>query len=616
MNVPWNPVVFVDISGSLLMLLISAWCAVYSWHLAKKRADDVFRNYLYLFMLAILFFAVSRSFGHLFKQLLLLNDMTGTWKQIAPYSGAVNSVAFVVIFALSLYFNRFQKVHSEIERYKDNLEDMIATRTEELETAKNTLENILDNSNPINITTTNFDLMRANEAYYSLWPTTGGNNRTIKCYDSRPGEHCHTDSCPLKLIIEGQEEVVQEVSKKLNGDTKDFIITARPFRAVDGTLIGMVESFQDITLRKQAERAMSESEERFRKIFESNPDPVILAKLEDGTIIDVNREFETATGISRQEALGRNSDQLGLWEEHSFREAFRQRLRSEGEVNNFEATFRVTDGNIKTGLMSGSLLTVNNETCILLVIRDITTEKAAERTLIEMDRMKSEFISTAAHELNTPLSTMMGYTEFLRDPEAFGDFTEEQKKDFINEVYENGEALSRIIEDLLDISRIESGKPIPLVLQETNILEMLRKKVKTYQTHNTGHTFHLELPEAPKQPNLVIDRHRINQALENLLSNAVKYSHKNTEILLVGKETEAGWEIRVKDQGIGMNTEQLARIFDKFYRADASNTATKGLGLGMSIVKQSIEAHGGNIHVTSDVNKGTVVTFFLPYRAA
>jgi PAS domain-containing protein len=256
----------------------------------------VFRNYLFLFTVAIAFFAVSRSFGHLVKQVLLLNDMGPVWKQISPFSGAVNSTTFVVIFAFGIYFRRFQKVHQEIEYYKGNLEEMIAQRTDELEKSRNVLENILNNSNPINITNTNFDLVRANDAYYSYWPVVG-KGETTKCYESRPGGHCHTDDCPLKLIVEGHDEVVQEVTKDIDGEIKDFIVTARPFRDLDGTLIGMVESFQDITLRKRAERAMQESEERFRLVFESNPDPVVLARLEDGKFLDVNKAFEESTGM-------------------------------------------------------------------------------------------------------------------------------------------------------------------------------------------------------------------------------------------------------------------------------------------------------------------------------
>jgi len=488
MNVSWTPVVYADIAGSILMLLFSCWCAIHSWQLAKKRPDADFYNYLFLFTMAIVFFAISRSFGHLIKYVLILNDLELVWQRIAPFSGAVNSTAFVVIFAFGISFHRFQKVHMEIENYRDNLEKMIATRTDELEKANNTLENILNNSNPINITGINFELLQANEAYYSIWPRAGEDSEAVKCFESRPGIYCHTDACPLKLIVEGHEEVVQEVSKHIQGETRDFITTARPFRDVDGQLIGMVESFQDITLRKQA-----------------------------------------------------------------------------------------------------------------------------EKVLIEMDNIKSEFISTAAHELNTPLSSMLGYTEFLLTPEKFGGFTDEQKAEFIEEVHVNAEALSRLVADLLDISRIEKGKPIPMALQEEDFVAVLRKKVRSFSLLHSGRSFRLDLPSDISQPFLVIDRHRINQALENLLNNAVRYSPEEKEIVITGRENMTGWEIRIADQGVGMNAEQLERIFEKFYRGDASNTATEGLGLGMSIVKQSIEAHGGEIRVESAEGKGTTVILNLPY---
>jgi PAS domain S-box-containing protein len=616
MNAPWSLIVFVDIAGSVLMLMLSCLCALYAWQLIKNKPDDVFRNFIFLFTLSILFFSVSRSFGHLVKQILLLNGMESIWAQIAPFSGAVNSTTFIVIFALSLSFNRFQKVHSEIEHYKDNLEVMIKKRTTELENSKNTLENILNNSNPINITTTNFDLIQANEAYYSLWPNDLNNPEIIKCYESRPGDHCHTDECPLKLIIDGSKEVVQEVSKDLSGEIKDFIITARPFHDVDGKLIGMVESFQDITQRKRAEKAMQDSEERFRQIFQSNPDPVILARLQDGTILDVNKAFETATGITRVTALGHNSEELALWADHDQRESFRKMLQTHGEVDNYEANFRVPGGQNRTTLVSARVLNLHNDSCILLVIRDITTEKAAERVLIEMDQMKSELITTAAHELNTPLSAIMGYTELLLNPEITNGLSEKQKQDFLHEVYDKGEALNHIIDNLLDIGRIDCGQAATLDLHKTNFIEVLSKSVDFFRFHDKEHTYILDLPKEEEESLLTIDRHRINQVLENLLSNAMKYSPGGTEIILRGRRKQEGWEVRIIDQGIGMEQEQLDHIYDKFYRADSSDTSTGGLGLGMSVAKQIVESHNGEIRVESAMGEGTTVIFNLPFSTS
>ena len=137
MTMPWGPVVVVDIVGSALMLILACWCFFLARNRSRQKPDDIFRNYLFLFTLAIVCFAISRSFGHLVKQFLLLGDMGSLWRVLSPFSGAVNTATFVVIFAFCIYFYRFQRVHAEIEYFKNNLEEMIAVRTDELEKAKN-----------------------------------------------------------------------------------------------------------------------------------------------------------------------------------------------------------------------------------------------------------------------------------------------------------------------------------------------------------------------------------------------------------------------------------------------------------------------------------------------
>ena len=147
------------------------------------------------------------------------------------------------------------------------------------------------------------------------------------------------------------------------------------------------------------------------------------------------------------------------------------------------------------------------------------------------------------------------------------------------------------------------------------MLGFLEKTVEFYRDNETEYIFRFEIPDKPIKPEMLIDRHRIRQVLENLLSNAVKYSPKGNEIVLRGHESDEGWVVQVADQGIGMNPEQLERIFDKFYRADASNTAIGGLGLGMSIARQIVQTHGGNIQVKSTEGEGTIVTVHLPHTA-
>ncbi len=281
MTISWTPVIVVDIVGSALTLCISLLCAQSAWKWLQKKTDDIFRQYIFLLTLSIVCFAISRSFGHLIKQILLLNNMPAAWEHISPFSGAINSAIFIIIFAFGLYFHRVQKVHLEIEKYRRNLEEVVVERTgqlnesnkalqneinerqhieNELRRANLTLENVLDSSSPLCITNVHFEIIKANKAYHEIWPKRNDSvEQRIKCYESRPGSLCHTDNCPLQQIINGRDELTVEAAKyESRGEHKTFIISARPFRDDTGNLIGIVESFQDITERILAENAKVE----------------------------------------------------------------------------------------------------------------------------------------------------------------------------------------------------------------------------------------------------------------------------------------------------------------------------------------------------------------------
>lgn len=236
--------------------------------------------------------------------------------------------------------------------------------------------------------------------------------------------------------------------------------------------------------------------------------------------------------------------------------------------------------------------------------------KKAQQALKQLDQLKSEFISTAAHELRTPIASIMGYTELLSDNVMSQSITEEQKADFHQEILDNSERLSKIIDDVLDVSRIEAGRSIPLSKEQTSIHGLLNKAVNRFRL-TAKQNIHLELSH--NLPDIIeIDAHRISQVVDNLLSNAIKYSPAESNILITAKQDKYYCLVSVIDEGKGMNEEQIGRVFDKFYRADATDTAVRGLGLGMSIVKQIIEDHRGEILVKSKVGEGTKVHFKLP----
>ncbi len=397
----------------------------------------------------------------------------------------------------------------------------------------------------------------------------------------------------------------------VNAEGGEFIVEVSLMPIVINGQTMLHTTWRDITARKLVEKALQESEARFRLIFAASPDPLVLARADGGGIIDVNRAFEAETGISRKEALGKTSTELNIWVEPAERDEFLGLLRRDGIVSNFEARLCTKAGELRKCLVSAQLVELGGTLCMLLDSRDITRQKQAEAVLLEMDRMKSDFISTAAHELRTPLATMLGYTELLAAPDDFGGFSDEQRKEFLAEIYLKGETLSRIIDEMLDISRIESGQSIALDCQPHELRALLSKIVQQFQVQSPKHAFRIEFPG--KQPEVVdCDLHRITQVLENLLSNAVKYSPRGGTVTARGEIVAAAYVIGIADKGIGMTPEQQARAFDKFYRADSSNTAISGLGLGMSIARQIVEAHGGRIWVESEPGRGTKVSFSLP----
>nr|NIQ11166.1 HAMP domain-containing histidine kinase [Gammaproteobacteria bacterium]NIR94936.1 HAMP domain-containing histidine kinase [Gammaproteobacteria bacterium]NIW45530.1 GHKL domain-containing protein [Gammaproteobacteria bacterium]NIX55690.1 GHKL domain-containing protein [candidate division Zixibacteria bacterium] len=215
-------------------------------------------------------------------------------------------------------------------------------------------------------------------------------------------------------------------------------------------------------------------------------------------------------------------------------------------------------------------------------------------------------------ELRTPLSSIIGFAELLLDSHEGSHINEEKRRLFLQEIFDRGEALERMIDDFLDVSRIENGLPLSLNKEETDLIGLLKKTVELSQTREKGYLFKLRLPQQPANTIIDIDPHRISQVLDNLFNNAVKYSSAGSTIAISAEYCQEGWYISVEDQGIGMSQQEIARVFDRFYRAESSATNVKGLGLGMSIVKSIVEAHGGHIHAESVVGSGSKFTFLIP----
>jgi PAS domain S-box-containing protein len=251
----------------------------------------------------------------------------------------------------------------------------------------------------------------------------------------------------------------------------------------------------------------------------------------------------------------------------------------------------------RTSIISGSR---GEATGMIFLIQDISHER-------EMERIKSEFISTAVHELSTPLTAIMGYSELLLSGQ---EFSPADSQEFLAIINEKAEFLTSLVSDMLDISRIESGKPLELNRNPNSAEELFERPIHHFRHFSNNHKFVVNITEP--QMKLATDREKIWQVMENLCSNAVKYSPDGGEIEVFGRPYQNGYQVSISDRGIGMTHEQLTRVFEKFYRCNQSNTAVGGTGLGMTIVKGIIEAHDGQIWLDSELGQGTSVHFVLP----
>jgi PAS domain S-box-containing protein len=236
-------------------------------------------------------------------------------------------------------------------------------------------------------------------------------------------------------------------------------------------------------------------------------------------------------------------------------------------------------------------------------LQDVTLEK-------EVDKMKTEFISTVSHELRTPLTSIKGYVDLILDGEA-GEINEIQSE-FLEIVKQNNDRLVELINDLLDVSRMESGR-VKMEKEPLWLPEVIREAVVSIENlaKNKDMSITLDIPEG--LPLVLADRQRLLRILVNLLSNAIKYTQPKGKLFVSVKPQDGFLATSVRDTGIGIPSEHLDRLFVKFYRVDSSLTSEiGGTGLGLAIVKSIVDLHGGQVWAESEVGKGSTFTFTLP----
>ena len=386
-----------------------------------------------------------------------------------------------------------------------------------------------------------------------------------------------------------------------------FRARAKVFFNAAGQHRRMAGSLQDVHELKMAEARMKERSEQLAAIFALSPDGLVSIGTEH-TVRYVSPAFTRLTGLSPEAVLDLEPGALLAM------------LQALGEDSDASAASPTEDGlslnKLKQGEHSLTLMRPQHrvlslslheggagEVSQVLMLRDITHQH-------EVDRLKSEFLATAAHELRTPMVSIYGFTELLISREL----APERQKQMLERIYRQSQAMIDIVNELLDLARIEERRGKDFELKHEDLKALVQQALSDFSTPD-GRSAADYMAQAEPLP-VHVDAMKIQQVLRNLLSNAYKFSESG-QVWVRLRQAPASADapamacLEVQDQGRGMTPEQLARVTERFYRADSSGTIL-GTGLGMSIVQEIVSLHGGRLEMSSTLGAGSTIRVLLP----
>jgi PAS domain S-box-containing protein len=448
----------------------------------------------------------------------------------------------------------------------------------------------------------------------------------------------------------GIEDIYELTYIRKDGSRFPAVVSVTALRDALGAIIGYLLIGTDNTARKQVEEERAKLDQRLRdqhfytrSLIESNIDALMTTDPR-GIITDVNKQTEALTGCTRDELIG--APFKNYFTDSRRAEAAILRVLNEGKVTNYELTARARNGTLT--VVSYNATTFHDRDRMLQGVfasaRDMTEVKRFESTLqqknVELqdaNRMKSEFLANMSHELRTPLNAIIGFSEVLKDG-LLGDMTDQQRG-FIGDIFNSGKHLLLLINDILDLSKVEAGKML-LDLELIQIPPLLKNSLSIVREKAGSRRISLSMDVSDTLAPLNADARKVKQIVYNLLSNAVKFSREGGQVTVrasvvpraeVGKLSGA-WaarscsltdnefseflELSVTDKGIGISPEGLEKLFQPFSQID-SGLARKfeGTGLGLAMVKLIAELHGGTVAAQSAVGEGSCFTVWLPLRA-
>ena len=447
----------------------------------------------------------------------------------------------------------------------------------------------------------------------------------------------HEEAEILKRLSGGERVDHFETTRVRNdGSTIAISVTISPIHDAAGAITGVSKIVRDVTehkrllAREAASRIEMVAERKFRELIENAPDAILQVD-SMGLIVLANRTAELVFGYSRDELIGMSVDALVPETVRSRHLDHRRGFEAAGESRPMGMGLDLhavrKDGTEFPVEISLSPNRTEDGVNVTAVIRDVTERKLAEQKIHSLEQsytaelearhkeaerlnqLKSEFIASVSHELRTPLHTIIGFAELLGE-EGAGSLNEKQRR-FVHHIQTDSEHLLGLINDVLDLSRIEAGGLV-VRTEALSLRTAITEAVNAIRPQATGKQVAVREGWIPNT-SVVADPLRMRQILYNLLSNGVKFTDPGGEVVVTATGGEDFVQITVADTGLGISSDECSRIFDKFYQVGYTTTGVRqGTGLGLTICKQLVEIQCGRIWVESEPGKGSRFHFTLP----
>jgi PAS domain S-box-containing protein len=512
-----------------------------------------------------------------------------------------------------------KRAQEELQKYQEHLEELVEERTAELQESEERYRTLFDGV-PVGLyrNTPEGKLLDANLALVQMLG-----------YESRE-ELLEIDTIAIHYIdpkgrerwkeVMDREGVVRDFEiygRTLSGEIGWYSDTARAVKDEHGNTLYYEGSVENITRRKKYEEEIRYQKEYFEALFVNSPTAILTVDL-DGNVVAWNPHAEKLFGYSQQEAIGKNIDSLVADHPSVIEEAkgFTERaLLSKGLEGRVHAVTKRThkDGTlVDVELLSVPVIVSGEVIGFIGIYHDIRELQEARRAAEAANQAKSVFLANMSHELRTPLNAILGFSQLMERDTSLN----QDQKEYLGIINHSGEHLLSLINDVLEVSKIEAGQ-ITFIKKSFDLYHMLDSLREMFNLRTEQKGLELNIERTPQVPQFIIsDEGKLRQVLSNLLGNAIKFTREGSvslRVWLTSREHDKHTlHFSVEDTGPGIPQDELANVFEPFVQVSPDDQFQEGSGLGLTISQQHVRQLGGELTADSEIGVGSIFEFDIP----